>query len=195
MSQYSPHKKKLFSNTSNSLKTDKTIPDKSRLPIVIVSCLFFIVTSACIYFAVNYYKIRQDIIIQNTQYSPAYFHFNSLTVDSFKEKVASGEDMVVLISRPNCSSCARLEPSFIEYAEAKGIADQIYLLNVVQLRKDEHEWELFKQNYGELSGTPSYVRYSEGELVSKVIWPEEGELTLKEIDMWIMAQDDYFEFG
>ena len=33
-------------------------------------------------------------------YSDLYFHFDSVTVDSFKEKVASGEDFVVVITRP-----------------------------------------------------------------------------------------------
>ena len=187
MNQHS--KREVFPETQNS----SAVSEKSRLPLIIISCMLLVSVLSSVFFAAGYYKIRRDTSPKNALYSRAYFHFNSLTVDSFKKKVASGEDMVVLISRPNCPSCIRLEDPFIEYAREKGIADQIYLLNVVLLRKDDDEWSLFKQEYGNLRGTPSYARYSGGELVSKVMWPEEGELTIEDIDQWIAEQNDYFE--
>ena len=124
-------------------------------------------------------------------YSENYFHFDSITVDSFKEKVASGEEFVVLITRPNCPNCARLERPFIQLVERKGIADKIYHLNIVLLRRDADAWALFKETY-EFEGTPTYARFADGKLVSNVGWTYDVNIEYDMVERWVEEQSDYF---
>ena len=44
------------------------------------------------------------------QYTDMYFELDSLTVDSFKAKVARGDTFYAYIGRPSCSDCSAFEP-------------------------------------------------------------------------------------
>jgi len=125
-------------------------------------------------------------------YSVNYFHFDSITVDSFKNKVSSGEEFIVMITRPGCSNCMFLEQPFIRLAEQKGITDKIYHLNVALLRRDNEAWSRFKDTYG-LEGTPTYARFADGRNISCVGWTYELEYVDYEmVDRWIAEQSDFF---
>jgi len=126
-------------------------------------------------------------------YSVNYFSFDSITVDSFKKKVASGEEFIVMITRPGCSNCQFLEQPFIRLANQKGIADKIYHLNVALLRRDNEAWAQFKSTYG-LEGTPTYARFAKGRNISSIGWTYELEYVDYEmVDRWISEQSDFFD--
>ncbi len=137
------------------------------------------------------WQLKQHTKEMDATYSESYFYFDSLTVDSFKAKVAAKEEFIVLITRPSCSNCAALERPFIEYAQQRGIADKVYLLNVVMLHKDADAWVLFKKTY-ELEGTPTYARFAEGKLVSNVGWTYENSINFSMVEEWFAAQEDFF---
>lgn len=122
-----------------------------------------------------------------------YYHFTSITVELFKEKVDSGEEFIVLISRPNCSNCQALEKPFIQLARERGIQGKIYHLNVERLHQDADAWVLFKETYG-LQGTPTYIRFAGGENISCVGWTHEASVTYSMAEKWIDAQSDFFGF-
>ena len=124
-------------------------------------------------------------------YSISYFHFNSITVDTFKQKVASGEDFIVMFTRPNCSDCQRMEAPFIKLTEEKGISDKIYQLNVVLLRRDSDAWTKFKETY-EFGGTPTYARFAGGKNVSCIGWTEEQDIDINIVERWLGEQSDFF---
>ena len=124
-------------------------------------------------------------------YSESYFHYNSLTVDSFYEKIASGEEFIAIITRPNCPNCAALERPIIELAEAKGIADKIYHVNVVILRRDNEAWAALKERH-HFEGTPSYIRFKDGENVSSVGWTPDGGISYEMVSGWLDQQSDFF---
>jgi predicted bacteriocin transport accessory protein len=129
---------------------------------------------------------------RETLYSENYFHFNALTVDSFKEKVASGEEFIVLISRPECPNCEMLEMPFIRLTEEMGIKGKIYYLNVALLRRDNEAWTQFKDTYG-FEGTPTYARFADGEQVSCVGWTYETKvIDYNTVKSWIEGQNDFF---
>jgi thiol-disulfide isomerase/thioredoxin len=125
-------------------------------------------------------------------YSESYFHFDSLTVESFEEKVASGEELVVVITRPGCPNCQALEAPFTKLAEEMGIADQIYHLNVELFRRDPEAWARFKETYG-FEGTPTYARFSGGKQVSSVGWTAETGIDYEAVEQWIGEQGDFWE--
>jgi len=124
-------------------------------------------------------------------YSPSYLYFDSLTVDSFKKKVASNEEFVVMLTLSNCSQCERMEAPFIRMAMEKAIADKIYHLNLYLLRQNEAAWAQFKEAYG-FEGTPAYARFAGGEQISCVGWTEENGIQFEMVERWIEEQSDYF---
>jgi len=126
-----------------------------------------------------------------TLYSANYFHFDSLTVDSFRNKVASGEEFIVLITSPNCGTCRRMEAPFIQLAKDEGISDRIYHLNVVLLRSDNEAWAQFMGDYG-FEGTPTYARFAGGKLVSSVGPTSDTRIEFSMIEQWIEEQGDFF---
>ena len=48
-------------------------------------------------------------------YSDIYFHLDSLTVESFKKRVANGDTVYAYIGRPSCGDCNAFEPMFKRY--------------------------------------------------------------------------------
>jgi len=157
----------------------------------VIGCVLLLSLLANGYLGARYDALRRYVSDMEIHYSESYFYFDSLTVESFQRKVASGEEFIVLISRPNCSNCARLEQPLIEFAQELGIADQIYHLNVVLLHQDENAWSEFKAIYG-LEGTPTYARYANGALVSNVGWTHEHNIDLDMVTAWMVQQSDYF---
>lgn len=141
---------------------------------------------------VQYDRKKTYIEEMDVIYSQSYFHFDSLTVDSFIDKVDSGEEFIVIITRPNCPNCVALEAPIIEFAEEKGIAEKIYHLNVVLLRRDDETWAKFKETYG-FEGTPTYARFADGKQVSNVGWTHEQGIDLAMATQWLEAQSDFWE--
>lgn len=166
---------------------------KSRLPVVL-AILLVLSLAGNIGLGLLYRQQNKRADDIQALYTGMYFNFDSLTVDSFKAKVASGEEFVVLITRPNCSNCVAMEQPFIELVTEKGIADKIYHLNVVLLRRDQEAWDAFKQTYG-LDGTPTYARYANGQQVSRVGWTPENGVNIEMVTEWIAQQDDFFSAG
>lgn len=165
---------------------------KGKKIIIFVLALVFVLSLAGnAWLFVQYRSLNRYIDDMATNYSESYFYFDSLTVDSFKKKVASGEEFIVLITRPNCSNCVRMERPFIELAEQQGISDKIYHLNVVLLRQDNEAWALFKETYG-FEGTPTYARFVGGENVSCVGWTYDANIDMELLEAWIGQQSDYF---
>lgn len=124
-------------------------------------------------------------------FSANYYHFTSITVDIFEEKVASGEEFIVLISRPGCINCQRLEVQFIQLAGDKGIKDRIYYLNVALLRRDADAWAKFREAY-EFEGTPTFIRFKSGKNISSVGWTNSRSIEYEMVVDWINAQGDFF---
>lgn len=166
---------------------------RKKLIAVVVVLVLICSLAGNVFQLVKYFDLNKEVENLNGLYSVSYFYFNSLTVSAFKEKVAAGDDFIVLIERPNCSDCSKMEEPFINLTEKLGISNKIYILNVVLLRRDADAWAKFKEIY-EFPGTPSYVRFSGGENISSVVWTEEDDITMERIETWIREQGDYFGF-
>ena len=155
--------------------------------IVVIAVLLVVSIAGNIFLWFRYDRQRKNAQDLSDTYSVSYFHFDSITVDSFKKKVASGEEFIVLISRPGCPTCQAFEMPFIRLTEQKGINDKIYHLNVAVLRRDNEAWAEFKKTYG-LEGTPTYARFAGGNNVSCVGYNVDYETVVQ----WIEEQSDFF---
>ena len=94
-------------------------------------------------------------------YSDIYFHLDSLTVESFKKRVANGDTVYAYIGRPSCGDCNAFEPMFKRYIASRNLNGKIYFVNVHRLHQDKEAWTAFRQQY-KLGGTPVLAKYSKG---------------------------------
>lgn len=172
--------------------TQSTPPARRRPSATTVLAILLAFSLVCnILLGISRGRLKAHAEEMDDTYSESYFYFDSLTVDSFREKVAAGDAFIVLITRPNCSNCVRLERPFIDFAQQRGITDSIYLLNVVQLRRDEEAWVAFKDTYG-FKGTPTYARFEGGRQLSNIGWTPEDGIELDMVEAWFAAQEDFF---
>ena len=186
-------------NQSNAaLSADKTgagsspggkIKKTGMLPL---SALLLVSLAANVILFLMYSRLEAYVRGMDVIYSESYFHYDSITVDSFKYKVAAGEEFVVIITRPGCPNCRMLEQPVIELAERKGISDKIYHLNVELLRRDSEIWAAFKETYG-FEGTPTYARFAGGQQLSNVGWTYENGIEYAAVERWIEEQGDYWD--
>ena len=117
-------------------------------------------------------------------YSDIYFELNSLTVASFKAKVAAGDTFYAYIGRPSCGDCNAFEPMFKRYIQKHKLQDKIYFVNVHRLHQDKTAWAEFKQQY-QLSGTPVLAKYSKGRLVNKLDFEDNGGISAEDLEKWL----------
>lgn len=120
------------------------------------------------------------------QYSDMYFLLDSLTVDSFKEKVARGETVYAYIGRPSCGDCNAFELQFKQLIKQHQLSGKIYFVNVHFLQQDKPNWLAFRQQF-HLSGTPVLAKYSKGQLVNKWDFEEHGSLKIQDVEKWLKS--------
>lgn len=121
-------------------------------------------------------------------YTDMYFLLDSLTVDSFKAKVARGETFYAYIGRPSCGDCSAFEPIFKRYIRERQLGGKLYFVNVHFLQQDKAAWTAFKEQYG-LKGTPVLAKYSKGKLVNKWDKEELGRMEMKDVEAWLKLND------
>lgn len=165
----------------------KLLTKQIVLPAV-AGILILALAAACLYFFLENRGLRDRLETARDLYSPEYTNFNSLTVSTFREMVASGEDFIVSIGRPTCPDCRAFEPELINIAADLGLMDKIYYLNVGMVRSssNDDEWKAFKASVGFMY-TPALARYSGGGQVSLIEWDESG-LTGEQARNWLIEQ-------
>ncbi|OFR06681.1 thiol reductase thioredoxin [Neisseria sp. HMSC055H02] len=120
-------------------------------------------------------------------YSDIYFHLDSLTVESFKKRVANGDTVYAYIGRPSCGDCNAFEPMFKRYIASRNLNGKIYFVNVHRLHQDKEAWTAFHQQY-KLGGTPVLAKYSKGKQVNKLDLEENGgKISAEDLEKWLDA--------
>lgn len=152
--------------------------------------LFVLVLGVC---ATGYYSftlkhklenVETELQNEKTNYPEIYDVINSITYENFAGKMNGKETFTVYVGRPTCSDCTDFEPEFIELIKEHGLSQDIYYLNTAQVRKDDAEWESFKERY-EISYTPTIATIEEGKIVSMAGWTPENGIDMDEIDLFL----------
>lgn len=134
-------------------------------------------------------KKDQQLVVEQSNYPEIYNTVDSITFDSFKEKLEKQEDFYVYVGRPTCGDCNDFEPEFIKLVEEKNISQQMFYLNVAKVKENKEEWEKFKLDYN-IKYTPTLAKYSKGILTNKIEWTPENGISLQKVAEWI---DRYVE--
>lgn len=128
--------------------------------------------------------LKESISNLEESYSKVYLELNSLTYNTFKEKVKNKDRFYVYVGRPNCSDCNNFEDVLIELLNKYDVMDSVYYLNIANLINNEKELEELRNKYN-LMYTPSFVEFSEGKLKTKVEWTPENGIIKEEVESWI----------
>nr|WP_314271496.1 thioredoxin family protein [uncultured Kingella sp.] len=167
---------------------------KAVFPLLVAAVLL----SACAPHTAELQQLRAKLVQQETeaklsaartrelqqQYTDMYFRLDSLTVESFKAKVARGDTFYSYIGRPSCSDCNAFEPLFARYIREHRLNGKLYFVNVHFLQQDKAAWQAFKTQYG-LKGTPVLAKYSGGRQINKLDQEENGGMEAKDIEAWL----------
>ncbi len=173
------------------MTTEKTAKKKINIT-KIVSILLVLSVICNMALFVMFWLQKEEVEDLNGIYSEEYFHYNSITVETFENMVASGEDFAVIVTRPDCGSCEAVYKDVMQLTEEMGINDKIYFLNVHYHRQDSDVWNAFKEKYG-FTGTPNYARFTDGEMVSMAGWTPDNSDYALDTKAWLEAQADLWE--
>ncbi len=166
---------------------------KNKKPMMIALTLLLLASLFGNVFLFVLYRSESETAQRFEQaFSEEFFHYNSLTVQTFEDMVASGEDFAVIVSRPDCGACIAIYEDVMAFTEEMGINDDVYFLNVHHLRKDEQAWQAFKEKYN-LEGTPTYARYADGAQLSRAQWDEERGLNAEDAQAWFEQQSELWD--
>lgn len=139
----------------------------------------------------NYKEIvvlKEKLTEAEKSYPPIYDVLDTVSYPNFEYFLdeRGEEDTYVYIGRPTCSDCVLFEPQLIEMITNEGMGDIIKYLNVASIRENEDEWAYFKDKY-QILYTPTLARFRNGNLVSKVEWTPDRDLSIDMVCSWISS--------
>ncbi|WP_430603423.1 hypothetical protein IGJ02_000878 [Enterococcus sp. DIV0724b] len=140
--------------------------------------------------AFTYYKCNQAMLTSQKkeeqlneleQSVDIFAQLDSITPEHFKNKMASKEEMLVYIGRPDCSDCNLFDLLLLNYLDQnKDVKNKLVYLNVAALRKSDKEWAMFKEKY-EVKYTPTIALYIDGKQKRKAQWMPDKPLTIRDV--------------
>ncbi|ERL64861.1 hypothetical protein L248_0465 [Schleiferilactobacillus shenzhenensis LY-73] len=112
--------------------------------------------------------------------------FQPISVAQFEEMVKRGKSLIAYIGRPTCPDCASFEKSLANYDLSK-YSGKVYYVNVELLHKDPAQWNFFKEQ-NSIQGTPAFVSYRAGKLISSSSWTVESGYSPKLALVWLTKE-------
>lgn len=117
-------------------------------------------------------------------YPEIYDHFDSITLDTFQNKIKNKEAFIVYVGRPSCSDCELLDDRLISDSKKNEDIKKILYLNISSIHDDKKNWENFKKNYM-IEGTPAFISFNQGKLVSTCSWTEDDGFDYNSFIDWL----------
>lgn len=127
---------------------------------------------------------EKELFEAGRSYPEIYDVINSVTYEGFKEKIANSENFYVYVGRPSCGDCSEFEPKFIQLLKEFNIEKEIVYLNVHGLKKNNQEWENFKESTSILY-TPTIAKFENGKLADKFEWTPEKGISINKVHTWL----------
>lgn len=117
-------------------------------------------------------------------YPEIYDYFDSITLDTFQNKLNNKETFIVYVGRPTCSDCEILDDRLISDSKKNEDIKKILYLNISSIHDDKKNWENFKKNYM-IEGTPAFISFNQGILASTCSWTEDDGFDYNAFIDWL----------
>ena len=95
----------------------------------------------------KYDKIKQLVIPK------IYDYLDSITIDTFKNKIKNKDTFIVYVGRPTCSDCELLDDRLISNIEEDSSLKKILYMNITIIHENKSKWNDFKSRYHSLRYT------------------------------------------
>ncbi|MBC1885314.1 thioredoxin family protein [Listeria seeligeri] len=137
-------------------------------------------------------KLETKVNTLASSYPDIYNYINSVSYNNFDSFLKNNKDknILVYIGRPTCGDCTVFEPKLIQQITENKLQNRMVYLNVAKTRKNEKEWNIFKEKYHILY-TPTLAIFKNGEPIKKVGWtPSEG-VDMNEIEFFLKDKNNF----
>ena len=133
---------------------------------------------------VQYAGLNRKFSEISSELDKTFEYMDTLTVDSFIEKIEAGETMCVYIGRATCNDCNLFERILKDVVNTYDFRIPTFYVSVEQYRKSNMErWEVFKKNYN-FSQTPAFLLYKESKFIDSIEWNNDG-ISENELVEWL----------
>ncbi len=133
--------------------------------------------------------IGKEVLNIQDSISETYEYLDSITVNNFERRVASGDDFYVYVGRPDCGDCLLFEPMFRDVVDNYGVEDKLLYLNVKGFKENnEDKWEPFKSKYG-FTQVPALIHFKDGKNINIVEWDTEEGLSETRLIDWLQTNN------
>ena len=161
---------------------------KKKTPVfsIIITIVAVILLAANVYQYFTIQTWQKNYSALESEYTPEFLQLNSITVNRFYEMIDNGEDCIIYVGRPRCPACQELAPALHDLIEELKMSDVLYYFNVQPIRPSgsDPDWVAFKERFGNIEGTPSFIHIKGGETIDSLSWPNDPNV----IRDWLLAQ-------
>lgn len=135
-----------------------------------------------LFYVSNYQKNE----IKEYRYSlTTYRYLNSLTVNSFEQKINKKNNVTfAYIGNNECSDCSFFFPTLKKTLVNKKLTDNIFYVNAQFLHRNKRSWLAFKKRY-HFSQTPCLILFKNKKIISKLEWNPEKGIPESELNSWL----------
>ncbi|MBC1548318.1 thioredoxin family protein, partial [Listeria sp. FSL L7-1435] len=94
-------------------------------------------------------ELEGKVDILTSSYPDIYNYINSVSYNNFDSFLSDNKDknVLVYVGRPTCGDCTVFEPKLIKEIKENKLQGKMVYLNVAKIRKNEQEWNEFKNKY------------------------------------------------
>ncbi|MBC1340711.1 thioredoxin family protein [Listeria welshimeri] len=137
-------------------------------------------------------KLETKVEVLANSYPDIYNYINSVSYNNLNSFLANDKDKNILIyvGRPTCGDCTEFEPQLIKQIKENKLQEKMIYLNVAETRKNEKEWEKFKNKY-KILYTPTLAVFRNGKLVKQLGWTPSNGVNMNEINLFLKNTGDF----
>lgn len=133
-------------------------------------------------------RLKSRYVKMSNECDKTFEYMNTLTVDSFIDKIKTGETMCVYIGRASCNDCSLFEKILKDIVDKYCFRVNAYYVSVEQYRRSNIErWEKFKKEH-HFTQTPVFLFYKNNKLIDSIEWNSNG-ISEKELVKWLKNND------
>ena len=126
-------------------------------------------------------QLEKQVLIDNTD---SFEYLNSITVDTFENRIKNKEDIFVYIGNSECADCSTFSKNLKNEVNNFPLKNSLYLVEISRLHRNKKKWTEFKLKYG-FDQTPAFILFKNGKVISMIQWDEKKGLSSDSFHRWL----------